>query len=196
MGDQTAGANKQPPEILDWIQCFSIYIAIISGSKPKRTADVIGYQSIIIGASQLSHEGRWILYNRCFHLKALASRTRQWSTINITIWNMAFPNRAIQSHPGQGFDLRLIILSVCLAKTSLFQREGQSAWIGMIAPMVVHGQIAVTNTYATGAFTASRKRTSITKHPNALLLSAQPSKVKDLAPYCHKLVYLFLSLLC
>ena len=85
----------------------------------------------------------------------------------------------------------LITLSVRLAKTSLFQREGQFAWIGMIAPMVVHGLIAVTNTYATGAFTAPKKRTSITKHPNAFLPSVQPSKMKDLAPYCHKLKYLF-----
>jgi len=144
MGDQTAGANKRPPEILDimeWIQCFSIYIyiAIISGSKPKRTADLIGYQSIIIGASQLGHEGRWILYDRRFRLKASASCTRQWSTIDITIWSMAFPteqskvtldNASIFGQP------LLIILGICLAKTSLFQREGQSAWIGMIAPMV------------------------------------------------------------
>jgi len=108
IGDQTAGANKRAPEILDivdWIQCFSIYITIISRSKPKRIADLIGYQSIIIGGSQLGHEGRWILYDHRFRLKALASRTRQWSTIDITIWNMAFPDRAIQSHPGQGFDL-------------------------------------------------------------------------------------------
>jgi len=61
----------------------------------------------------------------------------------------------------------------------------------MIATMVVHGRIAVTNTYATGAFTAPKKRTSITKHPNVLLLSIQPSKVKGLAHYCHKLTSIF-----
>ena len=114
MGYQPTGSHKQVPEIsdiVDWIQCFGIYMAIISRSKPKRIADLIGYQSIIIGASQLGHEGRWILYDCRFRLKASASRTRQWSTIDITIWNMAFPDRAIKSHPGQGCDLRSTPLS-------------------------------------------------------------------------------------
>ena len=109
IGDQPAGSHKRFPEIcdiVDWIQCFGIYMAIISRSKPKRIADLIGYQSIIIGASQLGHEGRWILYDRHFRLKASASGTRQWSTIDITIWNMAFPDRVIKSHQGQGLDIR------------------------------------------------------------------------------------------
>ena len=114
MGYQPSGSYKQIPEIsdiVDWIQCFGIYMAIISWSKPNRIADLIGYQNIIVGASWLGHEGRWILYDRRFRLKASASRTRQWSTIDITIWNMTFPDRAIKSHPGQGCDLRSTPLS-------------------------------------------------------------------------------------
>ena len=38
---------------MEWVQCFGIYVAIISCSKPKRVANLIGYQSIIIGASQI-----------------------------------------------------------------------------------------------------------------------------------------------
>ena len=79
----------------------SHYLAV----KAKRITDLIGYQSITIGASQLGHDGRWILYDHGFHLKASSSCTKQWSTIDITIWNMAFPDRAIKSHPGQGFNL-------------------------------------------------------------------------------------------
>ena len=108
-GDQPSGSTKRLPEIVnivDWIQCFGIYIAIISRSKPQRIADLIGYQSIIVGASQLGHTGRWILYDRRFRLRASASRTKQWSTIDITIWNMVFPDRAIQSYQGQGYDIR------------------------------------------------------------------------------------------
>ena len=38
-GDQPSGSTKRLPEIVDivdWIQCFGIYIAIISRSKPQR----------------------------------------------------------------------------------------------------------------------------------------------------------------
>ena len=60
----------------------------------------------------------------------------------------------------------LIIPSVHLAKTSLFQGGCRSAWIGMIAPTVVHGRIAVMNTYATDVSTAPKSKTSTIKRPN------------------------------
>jgi len=37
--------QKQPPEVVDiveWVQCFGTYVAIVSCSKPKRVADLIG----------------------------------------------------------------------------------------------------------------------------------------------------------
>ena len=95
------GSRKQLPkvsDIVEWVQCFGIYVAIMSHSKPKRVADLIGYQSLIIGASHNCREGQWIIYDRCFCLKASASHTKQWSTVDITIWNMTFPDRAIKSH--------------------------------------------------------------------------------------------------
>ena len=107
-GDQPTGSHKRPPEvfnIVDWIQCFGIYMAIISRSKPKRIADLIGYQSLIIGASQLCHESQWILYDHRFPLKASATRTKQWSVIDITIWNTTFPDRAIRRHQAQGLNI-------------------------------------------------------------------------------------------
>ena len=45
-GDQPSGSTKRLPEIVDivdWIQCFGIYIAIISRSKPQRIANLIRY---------------------------------------------------------------------------------------------------------------------------------------------------------
>ena len=103
-GNQTK-SHKHIPEVTDimeWVQCFGIYVAIISSSKPKRVADLIGYQSIIIGASQIGREGKWVTYDRRFRLKASASPKKLWSNIDITIWNMTFPDRAIKGHLLQG----------------------------------------------------------------------------------------------
>jgi len=43
-------SRRQLPEVSDiveWIQCFRIYMAIISRSRPKCMADLIGYQSML-----------------------------------------------------------------------------------------------------------------------------------------------------
>ena len=84
-------------DIRDRVQCFGVYIAIISHHKPKRVPDLLGYQRIIMETSVDCHEWKWLIW--CFCLKASTSNTTQWSTIDITAWNTTFPERAIQSHP-------------------------------------------------------------------------------------------------
>ena len=37
-------------EIMDWIQCFSIYIAVVSRTKPDHVADLIAYLNLIINS--------------------------------------------------------------------------------------------------------------------------------------------------
>ena len=103
--DQHTRSRKRPPvlsDIVDWVQCFGMYITIVSRHKPKRVADLLGYQRIIMGASLDCHEGKWLTYDCCFCLKASASNLKQWSTIDITIWNTTFPERAIWGHRPQG----------------------------------------------------------------------------------------------
>jgi len=96
--DQQTGLRKRPPvlwDIMDWVHCFGMYIAIVSCQKPKRVPDLLGYQRIIMGASLHCREGKWLTYDRRFRLKASASNNKEWSTIDITIWNTTFPEIAI-----------------------------------------------------------------------------------------------------
>ena len=89
------GPHKQLPkvsDIVEWVQCFGVYMAIVSRSKPKCVADLIGY----------CRKGRWTIYDHHFCLKASASHTKQWSVIDITIWNTTFPDRAIKSRQPLG----------------------------------------------------------------------------------------------
>ena len=94
--EDPAGQKRKHQEvsnIVDWVQCFGIYIAIISRKEPNRIADLIGYQSLIIQASSQCHAGRWVIYDRCFRLKASAVAVTEWSNIDITLWKLAFPDR-------------------------------------------------------------------------------------------------------
>ena len=93
-GDNAAGQKQKPQEmitILKWVQCFGLYTAIVSHAEPEQTADLLGYQHLIINASQHCQEGQWMSYNRHFRLKASATKSKNWSSIDINIWNMTFP---------------------------------------------------------------------------------------------------------
>jgi len=83
--------------IIDWIQCFSIYIAILSLSAPYRVPDLLGYQSLIISAFIHHCAGRWVVYNWRFRLKASAKNIK-WSAIEVTTWNMVFPDYTLGTY--------------------------------------------------------------------------------------------------
>ena len=40
----------QVTSILEWVQCFSIYTAVIAAKHPERIQDLLGYQALIIEA--------------------------------------------------------------------------------------------------------------------------------------------------
>jgi len=83
-GQQTRSLKRLPVpcDITEWVQCFGMYIAIISRHKPKRVADLMGYQMIIMEASLGSREGKWLTHGHRFRLKASASNLKQWATID------------------------------------------------------------------------------------------------------------------
>ena len=99
--DQAASSQKiqQVTSIIEWVQCFSVFTAVIHRSQPERTLDLLGYQNLVIQTSLLCQEGRWTVYDRCFRLKASALGLQQWSTIDITLWNLAFLEMSPRSVP-------------------------------------------------------------------------------------------------
>ena len=64
--DNPKQKHYQVSDIIEWIQCFGVYIAIISQKEPERTGDLMGYQQLIIHSSQNYHQDGWIVYDRHF----------------------------------------------------------------------------------------------------------------------------------
>ena len=89
--------------IIEWIRCFSCYIAIISRSQPQRVVDLLGYQNLIITSHLEFPDFKWEEYDREFRLQASASPIPQWSIMDSTKWNMARrpATHSIASRPTQ-----------------------------------------------------------------------------------------------
>jgi len=62
------------------MQFFGVYIVIISQKEPRWTTDLLGYQLLIIDASQIGSEGGWLVYHQHFYLKASALGLKDWSS--------------------------------------------------------------------------------------------------------------------
>ena len=59
-GRSTKGKTKMISNILEWIRCFSLYVAILSRSAPHRIPHLLSYQALIIEA-QMEYPGdHWL----------------------------------------------------------------------------------------------------------------------------------------
>lgn len=59
----TKSKKRAVANILEWIQCFSVYIAIIAQKNPERVPDLLEYQSLIIDTSIQYDGDGWIGYD-------------------------------------------------------------------------------------------------------------------------------------
>ena len=67
--DQPTTTKRKLPDvtqIMDWIQCFSIYIAVVSRAKPSHVADLITYLNLIINSQRPFQDFDWALYDHQF----------------------------------------------------------------------------------------------------------------------------------
>ena len=82
--------HRQVTNILKWVQCFNIYIAVISAKSPSRVRDLLSYQTLIIQASMEYKGDGWLGYDRRFRQNVAADPDLVWVCLDPTFWNIAF----------------------------------------------------------------------------------------------------------
>ena len=98
-GTETQPKTSRPrrrniSNILEWVKCFSTYIAVVSSKQPHRIPDLLGYMTLII-ESHMEHAGDgWMGYDRRFRQIAATKPNIVWAQIDTTLWNLAFSGKA------------------------------------------------------------------------------------------------------
>ena len=54
------------PDLATWVQCFSLYTAIVCSKKPEPLTDLLGYMCQITKASQCIKWPSWVIYDQTF----------------------------------------------------------------------------------------------------------------------------------
>ena len=81
-------------DIVEWLQCFGTYTAIISLKSPSRVLDLLGYQNLILHTFREFKGDVWLEYDRCFRQQAAAIPSDNWAVMDSHIWNFTFSGRA------------------------------------------------------------------------------------------------------
>ena len=90
--------------ISERLQAFAIYVSVIAKKQPHCVPDLMGYQILILEASDKYRNDCWLRYDRRFWQQASWSICK-WSDMDSTLWNMAFTGQARTSQCGYYFSL-------------------------------------------------------------------------------------------
>ena len=81
----TKSTPKQISSIIEWIQCFGIYTAVLSKSQPCHVTDLPGYQTLILQDYMEFQGDCWLQYDRAFRQKAATLTDKKWAIIDSTL---------------------------------------------------------------------------------------------------------------
>ena len=78
---------------LQWASCFVRYMAVMA-SKGNDTIHMCAYFSIILKAHREYTRGMWSYYDANYRQRAAATRNKDWSVIDTTLFSQCFTGRA------------------------------------------------------------------------------------------------------
>ena len=97
--------RKTVTNILEWIKCFCIYMAVVSRRNHQKIPEMLAYLTLIIEAHMEYAGDAWLGYDRRFRQRAAADLGMSWAKIDPTLWSLAFSGRAKASRCKYCFSL-------------------------------------------------------------------------------------------
>ena len=95
---QKAGTSrcKRPvTELNAWLQCFAVYVAVLSAKHPEAIPELLAYMVAIIRACEDFAGLAWVRYDSAYRRQAAASGNRTWSRINPSLFSLCFTGKAL-----------------------------------------------------------------------------------------------------
>ena len=96
-GAQKAGANRRKRPVMElnaWLQCFAVYVGVLSAKHPEAVPELLAYMVAIIRACEDFAGLAWVRYDSAYRRQAAASGNRTWSRINPSLFSLCFTGKA------------------------------------------------------------------------------------------------------
>ena len=88
-------SRKLIPDLATWIQCFSIYAAVITTKEPERAKNLLAYMSLIAKCSLKYKWPSWVVYDLNFRQDAAETGLKDWSKVEPSTYTQCFTGAAI-----------------------------------------------------------------------------------------------------
>ena len=82
--------RKVIPDLATWVQCFTLYMAIVVKQEPERASSLLAYMAEVARASMKYRWPSWVVYDKNFRQAAAESGLKDWSNIEPRIYSQCF----------------------------------------------------------------------------------------------------------
>ncbi len=89
-GKSTLPRRREVPDILSWLQCFSMYAAVVGVQYPEKMKDLLAYQALIIAEHRRCGGRGWLLYDTAFRQQITDIRNADFSRLNQSLYLTTF----------------------------------------------------------------------------------------------------------
>ena len=87
--------RKLIPDLATWVQCFSIYAAVVISKEPERAKNLLAYMSLIAKCSLKYKWPSWVVYDLNFRQGAAEAGQKDWSKVEPSTYTQCFTGAAI-----------------------------------------------------------------------------------------------------
>ena len=91
--------RRQVTDVHTWVQCFAVYIGVMSQKYPEAVPELLAYMILIVRSSREFAELTWARYDSEYRRHAANSGNRQWSRINPSMYAVHFTGKALAATP-------------------------------------------------------------------------------------------------
>ena len=89
-----AKAKRWVHDINVWLQCFALYISVMSNKSLQHIPELMAYMVNILQASQEYEGSAWTTYNAAYRRQAAATGHKEWSKVNPSLYTVCFTGKA------------------------------------------------------------------------------------------------------
>ena len=87
--------RKVIPDLATWVQCFTLYMAIVVKQEPERASFLLAYMAEVARASMKYRWPSWVVYDKNFRQAVAESGLKDWSNIEPSIYSQCFTRMRI-----------------------------------------------------------------------------------------------------
>ena len=86
--------KKPVTELKTWVQCFAIYVGVVSMKNPEFTPDMMACMVMIVKTMEEYAGLAWVQYDKVFLRQANSKERCQWSKVNPSLFAQCLTRRA------------------------------------------------------------------------------------------------------